>query len=302
MRPFVTPEQFASNKYGWTKAYLDRFGYLAPQVFAGDPSIASSAPPEYLGSLTADLLQAAGVAVRAVLGEGGLIKDASGKGPLERLLTAPRCGRPDRALLLDPSGQAREATAADRWPWLDLLVHIDPANSNLQIGVVANAFGWAFEKISEVCGLRLSLVASRAQSHIWAAFDYIDGPWSTLAWSYLVNARVIAAMPDWKCEQRYDSGESWSPAMLRLTTLHELMHALGFEHVLDRPTSILSPALNMAWKDWDAGDVALLQSRYGKPRATPIPPVTPVPTPTPGTSIELSIGGKRYRIAAQEIS
>lgn len=279
----------ARNPSGCSLQFLERMGWLRPVEMVGwEPRLVASAPPANV-QLTAEHIRLLDDAVAYAFGE----EERGKPGSRIKLLTTPRCGCPDHITL--PMGLA---PGLAKWPTNDLRIWVGGGLPGVTRERHLAAWEWAITISQSMCGLRLNLVMTKSQCNIWAGSDWIDGPNGTLAWSYLINPSLP---PNWQCEQRYDTGDSWPDEKLRVCVLHELWHALGRQHTSNQ-RSFMRPYLLLPFPGPDEEDVREAQARYGPPAARPVPPPEPnppAPEPEKRYFTIITPGGERYRLAVE---
>lgn len=148
---------------------------------------------------------------------------------------------------------------------------------------VHSIYDLAFKQWADVCGIQPVRVGSASGANISVGQGPIDGPWGTLAYSYL----PCGSSADTQLTQLYDDGETWTYAFLLACACHEIGHALGLSH--SSVGNLMAPILNQNITAPQFGDIIDIQARYGQagvqptptPTPTPMPTPTPVPTPTP---------------------
>lgn len=179
----------------------------------------------------------------------GLEPDGDPGPKTQRLLHGRRiCGCPDR--VRGPEG------ALCKWPEMPEVATWHDMDFS---GLAVRAWKSAISAWNKVCGINLTVAARKELANIYAHARRIDGGGGTLAWSYL----PCGATPNTRLEQRYDTGEAWTFAFLRRVILHEIGHAIGFEHS-PNPRSIMY-AFSNGVDDLHIEDVEGAQERYGLP-------------------------------------
>lgn len=181
----------------------------------------------------------------------------------------PRCGLPD----FEPMrAEARQC----QWPHKDIRFWQDIRLPGLTPAVVAECYRKAVESWEAACDIAPVLVADQARANIRAVAGKIDRPGAVLAWSHL----PCGVGPDAQMQQVYDTSESWGPVLLQEVMAHEIGHALGLSH--SRAGNLMQPYATGRIVVPQAGDIAEVVSRYGKPkpRPDPVPPTAPPVPPT----------------------
>lgn len=136
------------------------------------------------------------------------------------------------------------------------------------------AFDWMAQQWSAAANLRMKRAANASAARIVGTVIRLDGPNGVLADAQLPCGGITFS------RQRYDSSEAWNRTIqARLVILHESGHSLGISHI--GGGNVMAPTYNPALVTLQAGDVAEIVSRYGRPTA----PVPPVPTPDDGRLI-----------------
>jgi len=208
------------------------------------------------------------------------LKDDGDCGPItsQLLLYAPRCGCDD----VQRSGLCRFPHKDVRW-WHDM------SFSGLSSEEVQRAYKAAWKVWNNVCGLAAIETGSKSLANVYAHARRIDGGGGTLAWSYL----SCGADEDTQLEQRYDTSESWGYRSFRRVAIHEIGHALGFDHSPNR-SSIMYAYSNADVNELSAEDIQGAIKRYGE-NTNPTPPIPPTP-PDNGPVItgEIGIDGIPY--------
>lgn len=196
-------------------------------------------------------------------------------------MTERRCGMPDLIRDHSPEEAAWPKTCLDVTTSHRLRLNVDD-------DVIERAWEAAIGLWNQSCGIRLTAISQLKQANIWARSRPLPG--STLAWSFLPNG-----MCNERIEQAYDTTERWNFEMLAKVMLHEIGHALGFEHNNER-NSILFPSIlsNPLSVYPSPGDVRLAVSMYGPPETVQPPP--------PGDLAELTLSSLlvagRYELRA----
>lgn len=143
---------------------------------------------------------------------------------------------------------------------------------------VAAVYDLAWKQWADVCDIqpvRLTSLSLPGVANVAATQGPIDGPWGTLAYSYL----PCGASEGTQLTQQYDDGETWTYAFLLACACHEIGHALGLNHL--GTGNLMAPILDPNITEPQYGDIAEIQARYGPPGVVPTPVPIPVPTPTP---------------------
>jgi len=228
---------------------LERYGYIE-----GSPSVAE--------------------AIRRFQEFNGLTVDADAGPKTRELLFAKRCGCSD----IQRAGECK-------WPMRDVAYWHDLDFSGVSIYDTNRAFREGAGIWNKVCGINLHPVDNIRNANIYAHARAIDRVGGTLAWSFL----PCGSSQSTRLEQRYDTRERWSYAFLRRVVMHEIGHAIGFDHNQQR-SSIMYAYSNSEVNEPNAADIAGAIRRYGKPTATPDDPPPSDPN-GPEISGELLIGG-----------
>ncbi len=204
----------------------------------------------------------------------------SSKNAVTDHLALPRmCSLPDTMPL---------GTSVCRWPSLDITYDIVAWPTVFTKQDVVAAIATAFGRWAAICGIRPKYSPGIPNPMILIGTRSIDGPYGVLAESELPCGNVS------QCRQWYDTGEPWGifdgPSnnsglldYIRVAT-HELGHALGMSHI--GAGNLLAPVYSANIWTPQAGDIAEMQARYGKPAPTPIPP-SPIPNPSDPTIIRI---------------
>lgn len=253
---------------------LARLGYFGPPP--APDSTASSAPANL------DDRQYA-AAYHSLLNLHGLAPTTD-EASLLRYLELPRCGSPDFA-------RGPNAAGMCQWPvghvvrvgWSISLPGIDAETIN-------TAFRNALRSWEAVCGIRFETDIT-GTANIDARSGPIDGAGNVLAWSYL----PCGASTTTRLSQLYDSRDQWTvygPRMLEAVICHEVGHALGLDH-LGRG-QLMAPTVSANIWTPQAGDIAQVVARYGRPKPLPKPepeePESPPPAP-PGVLARYNLPG-----------
>lgn len=158
----------------------------------------------------------------------------------------------------------------------------------------------AWRQWEAVCDIEPIRIVSATDANVWASQGSIDGPWGTLAYSYL----PCGSSADTQLTQLYDDGETWTYPFLLACACHEIGHALGLNHL--GVGNLMAPILDEAITKPQPGDIAEIVARYGPPGVVPTPTPTPVPTPTPTPALipgdNLAVDGmwRVYTLGAAE--
>ena len=145
---------------------------------------------------------------------------------------------------------------------------------------------WACTQVNAVCGAFLFVAEVPGRVRVFV--KRLDGPNGVLAQSELPCGPVTVCRQDYDDSERWSSaGPPWAPGMvpLRLTFLHELLHALGVSHAPAGMTAVMAPILNTALTTLQPWDKEQLVLRYGPKRATPPPDPRPDPVPDPNPEV-----------------
>jgi hypothetical protein len=173
---------------------------------------------------------------------------------------------PEHHLALADAGQCK-------WPQRRITYFEAMALKGMVRVDVGAVFDLAWKQWADVCDIEPARLPSVAGANVSAGQGAIDGPWGTLAYSYL----PCNATEGTQLAQLYDDGETWTPPYLLACACHEIGHALGLNH-LD-VGNLMAPILDPNITKPQPGDIAEIRARYGPPATAPTP--TPVPTPTP---------------------
>lgn len=187
----------------------------------------------------------------------------------EKVMLVSRCGRPDI-----------QAAGRPKWGKNKLTVFVYKAPKlappmELYIECVRQACN----RWSAVCNISFVLGTSREGADIVFDAKDIDGPFNTLAYTYLPPMQNIPLFMD--NGENWD--KSWGPPIIP-THVHELGHCLGLEH---GGKGIMQPFLSEFVQPQVGYDINEVVARYGSPVLPPVtPPTTPPVTPptTPPTT------------------
>lgn len=163
------------------------------------------------------------------------------------------------------------------WPQKRITYFEAMTLAGLSRAQVKAIYDLAWQQWADVCDLKPARVSSAAEANVAVGQGAIDGPWGTLAYSYL----PCGASATTQLTQLYDDGETWSYPFLLGCACHEIGHALGLNH--SATGNLMAPYLDENITKPQRGDIVDIQARYGPPivAPTPIPTPTPVPTPVP---------------------
>lgn len=176
---------------------------------------------------------------------------------------------PEHHLALADAGQCK-------WPQRRITYFEAMLLRGMVRGDIEDTFDLAWKQWADVCDIEPARLPLFSESpNVIASQGGIDGPWGTLAYSYLPCGATQAT----QLQQKYDDGETWTPPYLLACACHEIGHALGLNH-LD-VGNLMAPILDPNITKPQPGDVAEILARYGPPASTPTPTPTPVPTPAP---------------------
>lgn len=217
-----------------------------------------------------------------------------------RYIERPRfCGVKDR-LVLDASQKCRwDHTTWDGKQFrgqpaaMPLGVHLTGTLPGLTTAQTNECVDFACNCWNAVCAVNMVRVGSAGQANLVLDVERIDGPAGTLAWQELPCGQDS---PSTKRTGRYDAGESGTfaenPAQGKVDwgriMAHELGHGIGLDHLAEG--CLLAPYYDRSIRVPQEGDIKEARLRYG-------PPVTVVPTPTPGpkaTCEVLLLDGTKY--------
>lgn len=174
-------------------------------------------------------------------------------------LEAPRFCRHDM-----PSGMG-----VRKWGKTQLTYSITrEANSgSIQDNVIFDEFDNAITEIESHCSLEFDYTrefrSADIQIHFGSNMGGQSGPGSVLADSHLPPTDPVI--------QRYDRAEKWSNRpdsgiWLYLVALHEMLHAVGLEHVSPRAArAVVNPIYDPSLDKLQSYDIEQLVARYGEP-------------------------------------
>lgn len=195
-----------------------------------------------------------------------LTVDADPGPQTQRAMMEPRCGCPD----IIPEGA--EAAGRCRWP-IEKMQGVSYSCNfdelNISTAEATKIFQDAAEAWNKVCNIQLRYVNQYGSANINAETARIDSRGGTLAWSYLPCQNSATQ----RLQQRYDTRENWNYRFLLAVAIHELGHALGWNHANTR-ASILWPSYQSNIWEPQKFDIARAEDTYGKP-------IIPEPKPDP---------------------
>lgn len=183
--------------------------------------------------------------------------------------------------------------ANPRLPWfLDVLGYRGKLGSD----ILRAAYKTAWQCWANVFEIDVMEAANASDALIRAHFAPIDGPSSTLAWSYLADNTNSPKV------QRYDAGESWTVEWeatgipLVTVAIHEIGHVLGLDHDSSNANAIMRPSVSRSLPRPTERDFQRLAGLGYKRRTTPVPPPPPPynppdPPPVGGLQFPLPGGG-----------
>lgn len=182
-----------------------------------------------------------------------------GKKTIHQMANPLRCGLPDMM-----------ADQVCAWP-MKRVTYLPLINlPGLSDTEAVRAFDTACQQWNAVCGIQLERVLSGPANIVAKSgkgqANNLDGRGGTLAWSYL----PCGAGPATSLKQMYDESESWAFDMAVAVICHEIGHAIGLPHSV--AGNLMAPYYNAQVIKPQAGDIAEVVKRYGKPIATPSPP------------------------------
>jgi len=219
-----------------------------------------------------------------------LTVDADPGPQTQRAMMEPRCGCPD----IIPAGA--EGAGKCRWPiekmnGVSYSCNFDELN--LSTAEATRIFQRAADEWNKVCNIGLTFSNRYGTANINAETARIDQRGGTLAWSYL----PCQNSPNQQLQQRYDTRENWSELFLLGVAVHELGHALGWNHANTRE-SILWPSYQRGIYVPQKFDIARAVNYYGEPQGKPDEPTEPTDpnNPTASGVVTVMIGGASYPI------
>lgn len=148
-----------------------------------------------------------------------------------------------------------------RWPTDRITYYVDLAGVGRQTtavkAAIRGAFAEAWSKWTRPLKLEAVEVDTAAAALVRHRFGPIDGPFGTLAWSYLADGTLRPK------EQLYDAGERWTTGppdgtdRLSIPTVagHEIGHVLALAHRAPPAGDLMDPTYSEKVTGPTAGDV-----------------------------------------------
>jgi hypothetical protein len=186
-----------------------------------------------------------------------------------RAMATPRCGLADH--------MEEEANVLRRWPARDwtkqpLTFRIAKYVEGIDQAEQRRVLVGAWEAWEKVCNIGLALVNSDTADITISAgrgrADSFDSAGGTLAWAQLPDGRSGSPLI-----MKFDLDENWVASSAKRGTLlfnvacHEYGHLLGCNHLSDN--NLMAPFYSPAIAVPQAGDIAEMVKRYGKPIQRP---------------------------------
>lgn len=184
------------------------------------------------------------------------------------------CGHPD----LMPVQSALGAWAKKNLKWF--LNTNDWPRIGRDAAIEAFRLGW--QMWADVCDIHPSMANSAAEADVVTTLNRIDGPFGTLAYSFIPSAGYRGP----PLQQQFDGEEPWGfgnvpNGVIDLVRVsgHEIFHALGGGHI--EAGNLLAPVYSPQIAKPQAGDIREAVARYGPVQSLPPPPTTTPPPTTP---------------------
>lgn len=197
----------------------------------------------------------------------------------------PRCGVPDLTggQEVHAQGVARFVTSGGKWPSNNLTYRFVNGTSDLAGEAERDIVRQAFDIWAEVTPLRFTEVSGSASADFlisWVTGDHgdgspFDGPGHVLAHAFFPPP--VNPHPGIAGDLHFDDAEMWKAVGetggidLLTVAIHELGHALGLRHSMDRD-AIMFPTYRGPRHTLGDDDVEGIQSIYGPPESEVTPP------------------------------